>query len=184
MTRKIVKRSTFFVRMILIYPMVLFLHQVYLLKNALIIKRLLVKYRSLMTSGKGSKCTTIIRWSELHSQGQIFHALKLNTCSHTGAKVQILSKTRLKIPIYTRDPIFSFSNYSKKKYYDRDRTRTCNPQIRSLVPYPLGHTVGLSTSNEFKISISQISRNVAKHITQPTHWKSTKVAFRNGSSKN
>ena len=23
---------------------------------------------------------------------------------------------------------------------DRDRTRTCNPQIRSLVPYPLGHT--------------------------------------------
>ena len=23
---------------------------------------------------------------------------------------------------------------------ERDRTRTCNPQIRSLVPYPLGHT--------------------------------------------
>ena len=22
---------------------------------------------------------------------------------------------------------------------DRDRTRTCNPQIRSLMPYPLGH---------------------------------------------
>ena len=26
------------------------------------------------------------------------------------------------------------------KNIDRDRTRTCNPQIRSLVPYPLGHT--------------------------------------------
>ena len=26
------------------------------------------------------------------------------------------------------------------KCFDRDRTRTCNPQIRSLVPYPLGHT--------------------------------------------
>ena len=26
------------------------------------------------------------------------------------------------------------------KRFDRDRTRTCNPQIRSLVPYPLGHT--------------------------------------------
>ena len=26
------------------------------------------------------------------------------------------------------------------KKIDRDRTRTCNPQIRSLVPYPLGHT--------------------------------------------
>ena len=29
----------------------------------------------------------------------------------------------------------------RKYYTDRDRTRTCNPQIRSLVPYPLGHTV-------------------------------------------
>ena len=28
-----------------------------------------------------------------------------------------------------------------RKSIDRDRTRTCNPQIRSLVPYPLGHTV-------------------------------------------
>ena len=27
------------------------------------------------------------------------------------------------------------------KNIDRDRTRTFNPQIRSLVPYPLGHTV-------------------------------------------
>ena len=27
-----------------------------------------------------------------------------------------------------------------KKIIDRDRTRTCNPQIRSLMPYPLGHT--------------------------------------------
>ena len=28
----------------------------------------------------------------------------------------------------------------EKDDYDRDRTRTCNPQIRSLMPYPLGHT--------------------------------------------
>ena len=32
------------------------------------------------------------------------------------------------------------SNYLKKGI-DHDRTRTCNPQIRSLVPYPLGHMV-------------------------------------------
>ena len=32
---------------------------------------------------------------------------------------------------------------SKKLQLDRDRTRTCNPQIRSLVPYPLGHTATL-----------------------------------------
>ena len=30
---------------------------------------------------------------------------------------------------------------SKTKRNDRDRTQTCNPQIRSLVPYPLGHMV-------------------------------------------
>ena len=28
----------------------------------------------------------------------------------------------------------------QKDSTDRDRTRTCNPQIRSLMPYPLGHT--------------------------------------------
>ncbi len=28
----------------------------------------------------------------------------------------------------------------KLKYTKHDRTRTCNPQIRRLVPYPLGHT--------------------------------------------
>ena len=29
----------------------------------------------------------------------------------------------------------------EEKVSDRDRTRTCNLQIRSLAPYPLGHTV-------------------------------------------
>ena len=28
-----------------------------------------------------------------------------------------------------------------KIFIDRDRTRTCNPQLRKLVPSPLGHTV-------------------------------------------
>ena len=30
--------------------------------------------------------------------------------------------------------------FMTKDFIDRDRTRTCNPQIRSLMPYPLGHT--------------------------------------------
>ena len=30
-----------------------------------------------------------------------------------------------------------------EKRIDRGRTRTCNPQIRSLVPYPLGHTASV-----------------------------------------
>ena len=35
---------------------------------------------------------------------------------------------------------FGLSFY-QKCWNDLDRTRTCNPQIRSLVPYPLGHKV-------------------------------------------
>ena len=34
-----------------------------------------------------------------------------------------------------------FDSHDEKKNNDRDRTRTCNPQIQSLVPYPLGHKV-------------------------------------------
>jgi hypothetical protein len=34
------------------------------------------------------------------------------------------------------------SNATKEKN-DPGRTRTCNPQIRSLVPYPLGHRARL-----------------------------------------
>ena len=32
--------------------------------------------------------------------------------------------------------------------FDRDRTRTCNPQIRSLVPYPLGHTTHVNINQK------------------------------------
>ncbi len=32
-----------------------------------------------------------------------------------------------------------FEAQPTKKNYDHGRTRTCNPQIRSLMPYPLGH---------------------------------------------
>ena len=41
-----------------------------------------------------------------------------------------------------------------RKYFDRDRTRTCNPQIRSLVPYPLGHTVLHELSVNFNSNIT------------------------------
>ena len=40
------------------------------------------------------------------------------------------------------------------KYFDRDRSRTCNPRIRSTVPYPLGHTIlVIHKSREFKIEL-------------------------------
>ena len=38
---------------------------------------------------------------------------------------------------------------NETKNFDRDRTRTCNPQIRSLVPYPLGHTTSADDSQLF-----------------------------------
>ena len=34
-------------------------------------------------------------------------------------------------------------------WIDHDRTRTCNPQIRSLVPYPLGHMVLVLAATKF-----------------------------------
>ena len=37
----------------------------------------------------------------------------------------------------------TYKSKNKKVIIDHDRTRTCNPQIRSLVPYPLGHMVSL-----------------------------------------
>ncbi len=47
----------------------------------------------------------------------------------------IIKKIIRKIQNYMTETIIF-----KKIYIERDRTRTCNPQIRSLVPYPLGHT--------------------------------------------
>ena len=44
--------------------------------------------------------------------------------------------TTMNVPFHS--PLKSY----QKILNDRDRTRTCNPQIRSLVPYPLGHTAG------------------------------------------
>ena len=35
--------------------------------------------------------------------------------------------------------------HAEHHHDDRDRTRTCNPQIRSLMPYPLGHTATENT---------------------------------------
>ena len=78
---------------------------------------------------------------------------------------------------------------SKKKFYiDRDRTRTCNPQIRSLMPYPLGHTAAgyKRTTNEayscFTIFIVYthlfhefpfLQRCMANEITETTVLPST-----------
>ena len=38
---------------------------------------------------------------------------------------------------------------NQKRIVDHGRTRTCNPQIRSLVPYPLGHAASLNEVPKF-----------------------------------
>ena len=45
-----------------------------------------------------------------------------------------------------------------EKIFERDRTRTCNPQIRSLVPYPLGHTVSVEHPCHLRIHILEPSK--------------------------
>ena len=50
------------------------------------------------------------------------------------------------------------------KNFDHDRTRTCNPQIRSLVPYPLGHMVrGDSKHNQTKERADFQTTQIQKH---------------------
>ena len=44
------------------------------------------------------------------------------------------------------------------KKYERDRTRTCNPLIRSQVPYPLGHTPFLQKGYPILAVVLQLSR--------------------------
>ncbi len=46
-------------------------------------------------------------------------------------------ETTYNLLIWKRSLIILFE--IKKKFNDHGRTRTCNPQIRSLMPYPLGH---------------------------------------------
>ena len=73
--------------------------------------------------------------SEYHWMGLLLHRpkfkiLRQSVCNGDMWHTEILNQALTKYHL----PFLS-------KYFDRDRTRTCNPQIRSLVPYPLGHTV-------------------------------------------
>ena len=56
---------------------------------------------------------------------------------------------------------FRLRKKTKFEVFDHDRTRTCNPQIRSLVPYPLGHTPSQLTMMPNQTPYFSISRHVA-----------------------
>ena len=53
-----------------------------------------------------------------------------------------------------------------KKVFDRGRTRTCNPQRRKLMPYPLGHTAIYYCQAEKKKEIAMLLRACVKETTQ------------------
>ena len=55
---------------------------------------------------------------------------------------------------------FTPSNMMVTKKFDPGRTRTCNPLIRSQMPYPLGHRAGLyrSTAITLKCHIAVIAQ--------------------------
>ena len=55
-----------------------------------------------------------------------------------------------KLILLTKRITFILKKIWKKDCTDRDRTRTCNPQIRSLMPYPLGHTAQVEINFQFK----------------------------------
>uniref|UniRef100_A0A1I7U5D7 EGF_CA domain-containing protein n=1 Tax=Caenorhabditis tropicalis TaxID=1561998 RepID=A0A1I7U5D7_9PELO len=68
----------------------------------------------------------------------------LRANKHNGENITVLAQTALlpyslKIFHKTLQPDRKCYVYKKAKDFDHGRTRTCNPQIRSLVPYPLGH---------------------------------------------
>ena len=59
----------------------------------------------------------------------------------------------------------------KAKVFARDRTRTCNPQIRSLVPYPLGHTSWPCRCwSHLRLRQCFQSTHVATGSRFPSHW--------------
>ena len=97
--------------------------------------------------------------TKLPASGSLFLFLFCTLCLLCVLTLRVLTTSLLlaKCTFYTFFYSLSLSlslhlcseNSQETKDIGRDRTRTCNPQIRSLVPYPLGHTVlddGMFTS--------------------------------------
>ncbi len=75
---------------------------------------------------------------------------------------------------------FKWLRLKNAKFNDPGRTRTCNPQIRSLVPYPLGHRASCYESNvasnpslvstpltERRAQSNVITQVIKRHIAGP-----------------
>ena len=65
---------------------------------------------------------------------------------------------------------FLFFLVQNENIIDRDRTRTCNPQIRSLVPYSLGHTT-LLHSLQILLGVIKWNQDWNKSGTDSTQFR-------------
>ena len=58
------------------------------------------------------------------------------------------------------------------KNIDRDRTRTCNPQLRKLMPYPLGHTtLRVRVDSRLSVSIQELRSELQQCCIRPADRK-------------
>ena len=65
---------------------------------------------------------------------------------------------------------FRLRKKTKFEVFDHDRTRTCNPQIRSLVPYPLGHTVLYDSKGSLSGNITLLFNACCNFLCVWEHW--------------
>ena len=89
---------------------------------------------------------TYFGWSKLFANkwGHCFLNVSSSSISHSSSSWPTCPAER---PLWHQMTTMNVPFHSPLKSYqkilnDRDRTRTCNPQIRSLVHYPLGNTAG------------------------------------------
>ena len=85
--------------------------------------------------------------------------------SRSFAKFSLLNK-RMHLGLWTIFLTKAHNYLTEEKIFDPDRTRTCNPQIRSLMPYPLGHKAGLRNrckNGKYKARIFPEFRHDVKH---------------------
>ena len=82
---------------------------------------------------------------------------------------------------YVREILYNqFTNYivlsiedEVKKVFDPGRTRTCNPLIRSQMPYPLGHRTGLAL-HSFN---GELSSNQSSFVSIPPKLPNNPTTF-------
>ena len=119
--------------------------QMYLDMDIILVAIIVTPFSRVPNSGAIPRSTKMV--TKLPASGTLFLFLFCTLCLLCVLTLRVLT-TSLSLAKCTSYTFFfslslslSLHSRSETKDIGRDRTRTCNPQIRSLVPYPLGHTV-------------------------------------------